>query len=114
MHRRDGAVLDHLNEVPAMRLAQDRGLTRGLAVQKPIRTVGIEAQHPVTHRLQAHAADLSRLGAGAPVIDRRQRQKSSGLRAVLSPTRQAPQASGIVIASKRHWNRHGKPPRLPC
>ena len=57
-----------------MLLAQDRGLTRGFAVQKPIRAVGIEAQDPVTHRLQAHAADRSRLGAGAPVIDRRQSQ----------------------------------------
>ena len=72
MYRRDGALLDHLNEVLAMLLAQDRGLTRSLAVQKPIRTMGIEAQDSVTHRLQAHAADPSCLGAGAPVIDRRQ------------------------------------------
>jgi hypothetical protein len=49
------------------------------ASQEPLRSLGVEAQHPIPHDLQRHAANLSRLGARGPIIDRRQSQKAPGL-----------------------------------
>ena len=40
---------------------------------------GVEAQHPIAHDLQGHAANLSRFGARGPLIDRGQSQKAPGL-----------------------------------
>jgi hypothetical protein len=52
---------------------------RRSAGEEAFRSPGVEAQHPIAHDLQGHAANLSRLGARGPIIDRRQRQKAPGL-----------------------------------
>jgi hypothetical protein len=48
---------------------------RRLAVEGPFGTMGIELQNPVAHDLQRHAAELRRLGARRPLIDRSQGEK---------------------------------------
>ena len=49
------------------------------AGQKALRSLGVEAQHPIAHDLQRHTANLSRFGPGGPVRDRGQSQKAAGL-----------------------------------
>ena len=48
----------------------------------PLGTVLVKAVHPVSQRLPVHAPDPRRFGAVHPVMNRRQRQKPTGLRAV--------------------------------
>ena len=60
--------------------------------------MGVEAQHPVPHRLQPHAADPGRLGAGAPIIDRRQSQKAAGLIGIPRALRQSAELGGIKVS----------------
>jgi hypothetical protein len=50
----------------------------------PGRETNVEAQHPVPDDLKPDAADLGRLGARRTVVDRRKRQKPSGLRAIFA------------------------------
>jgi len=67
-----------------------------------------ELQHPVANDLQRHAADLGRLRPRGAVIDRRQRQKPSSLRAVLGPLRRRSRRLRVKISPKRDG--HGEPP----
>lgn len=55
-------------------------MARRLPVDQPRRTVGVEAQHPIAHRLKTDFRDPGRVVAGAPVIIRRKRQKRMSLR----------------------------------
>jgi hypothetical protein len=56
---------------------------RRLAVEGPFGTMGIELQNPVAHDLQRHAAELRRLGARRPLIDRSQGEKPPRLWPIL-------------------------------
>src|ERR1700730_18467677 len=58
-------------------------LARRLAVEGPFGTMGIELQTPVANDLQRHAADLRRLGARRPLIDRSQGEKPPRLWPIL-------------------------------
>ena len=60
-------------------LVQERSSARGLAVDQPGRAPGVDAQHPVAHALQGHAADPRGLGAGCAFVDRCQSPKTPGL-----------------------------------
>ena len=111
MDRRDRAVFDHLEQMPTMLIAQDRGLARRFAVQKAVGTLGIEAQDPVAQGLQPHATDLSGLGARAAVVDRRQRQQAAGLRPIFALARQRPQ---VVLRRNPSEERPLGPWQPPC
>src|SRR3981189_2868165 len=70
----------------------------------------VEVQYPVPDDLKPDAADFRRLGARRTVIDRRQRQKPTGLRAVFRLLCQAPQLWRIKITAQRYRSRHDEPP----
>ena len=110
VRRRDRAGLDDLRQGLALGGIEQRDLAGRLAVDQTRRTLGVERQHPVAHRLQADAADLGRLAARAAVVDRRQRQQSTGLRRIPRPFRQRPQLHRRDVLPKPNRRSHGKPP----
>jgi hypothetical protein len=76
---RNGTLIDDgLQSLSLLIVEPRRGPWRS-AGQEALRSPSVEAQHPIPHDLQRHAANLSRFGAGGPIIDRRQSQKAPGL-----------------------------------
>src|SRR4051794_28245225 len=106
--RGDRARIDPGHQGRAMRIGELGWLTRWLAVDQALGSVGVELHHPVPHDLHRDPANPGRLGAGRPLIDRGQRQQPSGLRAILGLTRDRAQGGGVEVSAER--NRHGEPP----
>jgi hypothetical protein len=79
----DWAALDHPRNGLAMGIIELRGLARRFAVQQAVRPPGIEPQHPISNDLKPDAAHPCCLGAWRSIINCRQRQQSSCLRAIL-------------------------------
>src|SRR3984893_3590630 len=69
--------------------------------------MGIELQNSVAHDLQRHAADLPRLGARRPLIDRSQGEKPPRLWPILCLFRYRAKTRRIKITPKPNRNRHG-------
>ena len=67
----DRSALNHPRNGSAMGIIELGGLPRRFTIQKPIRAVRIEPDHPVPDDLQTNAADLGCLGARCTVIDSR-------------------------------------------
>lgn len=82
--------LDESGQGRAMRIIEPRGLSGDLAVDEPIRTVGVETQNPVANDLETDAADLRCLAVRAAIVDRRQGEETSRFRAVLRTLRKCP------------------------
>ena len=105
VNRRDRAALDDLQQrLPVrlpVRLAEQRGVAGRLAVHQPRRSLGVEGQHPVPHRLQPNPADPSGIAAGAPVINRRQ-HKSPPAPATAASDWHPPTASPARAIARRH------------
>src|SRR5262249_26873893 len=112
MHRRDRATFDHAGDGLPLSVVELGRLSCRLAIQETVRTAGVEAQHPVPDDLKSDTADLGRLGARRTVIDRRKRQKPSGLRAIFASPGQTPQLRPINILAKWYRSRHDEPPRF--
>src|SRR6201998_4876579 len=83
VHRRFRTGLDDLLQSLTLFGIQQRSVARGLAVNEPWRTLGIERQHPVSDRLDSDTAGLRPLAAGSSVIERCQRQAAPGLAGIL-------------------------------
>jgi hypothetical protein len=77
--RRNGTLIDDGLQGLSVLLGEPRRGSWRPARQKALRSPGVEAQHPIAHDLQRHAADLSRFGARGPIIDRGQSQKAASL-----------------------------------
>ena len=114
VYGRDRAVLHHARQRCAMLPCQPRRLPRRLASDEPGRAMGVELQNPVPDNLKRHAADLRRLPPRRPVVNRRQRQKSTGLAPVLGLLGLAAKLSCVKIVSKRdrHRELHGSRHRI--
>src|SRR5262245_29442339 len=97
MDRRHRAPLDHIGGGLTLEVIELGWLTWRLAVHESVRPASVEAQYPIPDDLKPHAADLGRLGARRTVIDRRKRQKPSGLRAIFASPGQTPQLRRIKI-----------------
>src|SRR3954453_23798359 len=96
----------------ATKAARCASVSRGGAPGCPagpeaLRSPSVEAQHPIAHDLQRHAADLSRLGPGGPIIDRRESQKAAGLIGIPRALRQSAELGGIKVTAERDGNSHG-------
>jgi hypothetical protein len=107
-NRRGRAAFDHCLQRGAMGLVQLRRLAGRLAVDQPVRTMGVELHHPIPDDLQGHPADRRRLGSLRPVIDRGQGQKTARLRGILRTPGNGAQARRIKITPQP--DRHGEPP----
>jgi hypothetical protein len=106
--RRRRSALDDGGKRRPVRVLEPGRLSRRLAVDEARRPERVELHHPVANDLQRHPADLGRLGPCGALIDRRQSQKPSSLRAVLGPPRGGPRLLRIKVSPKRY--RHGEPP----
>ncbi len=62
----------------------------------------VEAQHPVTDRLQTDTANPRRLTPRAAVVDSGQRQQATALIGVKRPARKQPKNRRVEIISKRN------------
>src|SRR6266566_1768451 len=85
-----------------------RGLAGRLAVDQPIRTMGVELDHPIPNNLRCHPADRRRLGPPRTVIDGGQGQKTARLRRILPTPGNGAQARRIKITPL--LVRHRQPP----
>ena len=112
MRRRDRAAVDLRRQRLAVRVGEQGLGTRGLAVEQPVGPTGVEAQHPVPDDLQGEVAQQRRFRARAAIVDRGQRQQTTGLARVLAPPRQATKLRGVVVGAKGDSARHGEPPGI--
>jgi hypothetical protein len=103
----DRARIDPGHQGRAMRIGEPRRGPWCPAGPEALRSPSVEAQHPIAHDLQRHAADLSRLGPGGPIIDRRQSQKAPGLIGIPRALRQSAELGGIKVTAERDGNSHG-------
>ena len=104
---RDRARIDPGHQGRAMRIGEPRRGPWCPAGPEALKTPSVEAQHPIPHDLQRHAADLSRFGPGGPIIDRRQSQKAPGLIGIPRALRQSAELGGIKVTAERDGNSHG-------
>jgi hypothetical protein len=91
IRRRVGTGLDELPQRFPLLLGELRRPPGRLDVDQSLRAVLVKAMYPVSQRLPVHAADPRRLGAVHPVMNCRQRQQPTGLRAILGLRCKAPQ-----------------------
>src|SRR5215218_9988080 len=104
---RKGPLLDDDLQGLSVLIVEPRRSPWRSAGQKALGSMRVEAQHPIAHDLQRHAADLSRFGAGGPIIDRRQSQKAAGLIGIPRALRQSTELGGIKVRAERDGNSHG-------
>src|SRR5271165_5337986 len=105
-----GAVLDLLGKgAPVLVLEQGR-LARCLAILEALRTLGIEAQHPITDRLQADATDARRIAARAAVKNLGKRQQTTGKGGILALLGESTKLKSCKIHPKGNRHRHGESP----
>lgn len=102
MRSRYGTLFDDLGQRPFMLGSKHRTRARRLAVKQALGPAGIEAQHPVSDRLQAHAADLCRRAPCITIVNHRQRQQPPNLICVPAQTRQPSKTSPVKIVPKHN------------
>jgi hypothetical protein len=93
MRRRDGALFDDLGKRPLVLGTKHWAATGGFAVEQALGPAGIEAQHPVSDRLQTNTADLRRRLPRTTIVNHRQRQQPPNLVGVTAQTRQPAKTS---------------------
>ena len=81
--RRKGTLIDDGLQSLSVLIVEPRRSPWCPAGPEALGSPRVEAQHPIAHDLQRHTADLSRFGAGGPLIDRGQSQKAPGLIGIL-------------------------------
>jgi hypothetical protein len=99
MDRRVRPSLDDLKQGRSLTLIEQRWLARSLAGHKARRTIGIEPQDPITHRLQPDAADRGSSRARFAAVYRGQRQQASNLTRI-SGRSGKPAELGCTLARK--------------
>jgi hypothetical protein len=76
VNRRDRAGLNHGDERAPL-FVVEQGRTSGrFAIDETVRTVGVEAKHPIAESLQANPSQPSRVRPRTAFINRDQRQKA--------------------------------------
>jgi hypothetical protein len=108
--RRHRPTLDNVHQGLALAVVQLAGVARGLAVDQALRAAGVEPHNPVPDGLQPDAADPSRFGPGAAIIDLGQRQQPPTLTRVPARFRQCPKLGRVIVRAKRNPWPHGEPP----
>ncbi len=100
MRRGDRAAVDQRRKRLAVRISEQRLGARGLAIDQPIGSIGVEAQHPVADDLQCHVTQPRGLRASAAIMDRRQCQPTTRLGRTLAPSRQTAKIGGAEIQTQ--------------
>ena len=107
MDGRDGALIDDGLQGLSLLVVEPSRRARRSAGQEALGSSGVEAQHPVAHDLQRHAADLGRLGAGGSLRDRGQSQQTPGLIGITRLLGQRAKLGSVQVGAKRDSNGHG-------
>ncbi len=110
VNRWDRPTLEDRSQRRPMLVVQPRRLPRRLAVDQTVPAVRVELEHPVTNDLKADAADLRRLGARGPVVNRRKRQQAARLWPVLRSFRRRPQRPCVIVTPKTNRARRANLP----
>jgi hypothetical protein len=93
-------LLEHVAQGRALCGIQNGGAARGLAVDQPVRSLVIEAHHPVAHDLQPHAGEAGGLGAGVSVVDGGERQEASDLIGIARVLGDVAQLCGVEVGAQ--------------
>jgi hypothetical protein len=107
---RDRTALHHPGQSLALVLVQLGAVARRLAVDEPLGTVLVEAQHPVPHDLKRDAADPGCVRSGAAVVNLRERQQTTGLGGVRALFGAPAQSRTVEIRAQSNRRSHGEPP----
>jgi hypothetical protein len=92
VNRRDWAALDDHGERGAIPVVQPRRLPSRLAVNQPVRALGVELDQPSRTTCKPDAPDLRRLSARRAVVNHRTSQKPARLRPALPHKASSPSA----------------------
>jgi hypothetical protein len=84
VHRLDRAAINHLDQVLTLLVEKPRGLVRRLAIDQPLRSMGVELEYSIAHHQQCPPPICAASVRGGALIDSRKSQKRSGLRRTLS------------------------------
>jgi hypothetical protein len=76
MNGGDRTCLDHGQDREPLLVIEFRGTPGRLAVDEPIRPLGVEAKNPIANGLQPDPAKPRRLGPSAALINRDEREKA--------------------------------------
>ncbi|KQP51166.1 hypothetical protein ASF41_13370 [Methylobacterium sp. Leaf111] len=90
VYGRRRSLFDQRLEDIALVGVQARTGPGGLAIDQPVRSIGVEGHDPVAHRLQPDPADLG----------------PAGLRRITRPLGQTAQGLRIEVRSQRHRSSH--------
>jgi len=104
----DRTALDDRGQRGPTRTVQPRRLPGRLSVDQAIRPMSVELENPIANDLKRHAANLGRLAARGPFVNRRQSQKSPRLRSILRAFGGQSDRRGLKIIPER--KSHGEPP----
>jgi len=110
MDSRNGAALHQGQQGLAVAGSELAGIAWCLAIDQGFRPMGVEAHHPVPHRLQPDPTDLRRFGPRAAIVDLGQRQQASALPSIVGGLGQSPQPGRVIILAKLDPWAHGGPP----
>ena len=111
VRRRNRATLDSRRQRRSLVRIQARAAPGGFAIDQAIRSVAVEPEHPVPHRLQAHPTGARRFASASAVINQRQRQKPANLPSIAPRLRQTPQIRRCEARSQTHRRSHDNLPR---
>ena len=105
-----GAVLDLLGKGAPVLVVEQGRLAWCLAILEALRTLGIEAQHPITDRLQADATNARRIAARTAVKNLGKRQQTTGKGGILALLGEGTKLKSCKIRPKGNRHRHGESP----
>ena len=100
------ATFHDTHELCPLRGAELGGIARRLSAHEPVRSIGVEAHHPVANDLPTDPAGFGRLGPASSIIDHSQRQKPPSLIRVPARPREPLQIRRSEVPSKRQCPSH--------
>ncbi len=112
MGRRDRPVLDEPCKRLALRVVELGRRARCLAVNQPLRPIGIETQLLIPDHLKPDTAHPRRIQARPAVINLRQRETAAALSRIFGRLGQSPQTRTIKITPQSNRCTHDEPPML--
>ena len=110
MRSRDRTLFDDLGQRPLMLGSKHRTRARRLAVKQALGPAGVEAQNPVSDRLQTDTADLRRRLPRTTIVNHRKRQQPTNLVRIATQPGQPSKTGPVKIVSKPNRRCHRKPP----
>lgn len=106
MDRRDRPAFNRLDRCASLRIIEDRCLAWGLGVQQPVRTAGIETDHPVADDLKGDTPEPRCLAPATTIVNLGQCQQPPGLRRAHRVPCQSPKRRSVEILPQANRSTH--------